>query len=89
MKSGCKTMSVTVESLRILVSIIWRILDKTIDKCITIIQKMPKIIIEKEMLKINMQKIRLEFITYNIINIVQIYSYHVTHEERKATEKID
>ena len=50
---------------------------------------MPKIIIEKEMLKINMQKIRLEFITYNIINIVQIYSYHVTHEERKATEKID
>ena len=50
-------MSVTVESLRILVSIIWRILDK-----------MPKIIIEKEMLKINMQKIRLVFITYNIIN---------------------
>ena len=61
MKSGCKTMSVAVESLRILVSIIWRILDKAIDKCITIIQKMPKIIIEKEMLKINMQKIKLVF----------------------------
>ena len=50
---------------------------------------MPKIIIEKEMVKINMQKIKLVFITYNIINIVQIYSYHVTHAERKATEKID
>ena len=61
-------MSVTVESLRILVFIIWRILDKTVNKCITIIQKVPKIIIEKVMLKINMQKIRLVFITYNIIN---------------------
>ena len=61
MKSGCKTMSVTVESLPILVSIIWRILDKIVDKYITIIQKMPKIIIEKEMVKINMQKIKLVF----------------------------
>jgi len=74
-KSGCKTMSVTVESLRIFVSIIWRMLDKIVYKCITIIQKMPKIIIEKEMLKINMQKIRLVFITYNINNIGQIYSH--------------
>lgn len=47
-------MSVTDESF-------WRILDKTVDKNKTIIKKMPKIIIEKEMLKINTQKKRLVF----------------------------
>ena len=54
-------MSVTAELLRILVSIIWRTQDKTVDKYITIIQKIPKIIIEKEMLKIKIQKIRCVF----------------------------
>lgn len=58
MKSEYKTMSVTADSLRILVSIIWRTQDKTVDKYITIIQKIAKIIIEKEMLKIKMQKVR-------------------------------
>lgn len=58
MKREYKTMSVTADSLLILVSIIWRTQDKTVDKYITIIQKIPKIITEKEMLKIKMQKIR-------------------------------
>ena len=71
MKSECKTMSVTAELLRILVSIIWRTQDKTVDKYITIIQKIPKIIIEKEMLKIKMQKIRCVF------NNMQCYSFNL------------
>ena len=61
-------MSVTAELLRILVSIIWRTQDKTVDKYITIIQKIPKIIIEKEMLKIKIQKIR------RVFNNMQRYS---------------
>ena len=68
MKRECKTMSVTAELLRILVSIIWRTQDKTVDKYITIIQKIPKIIIEKEMLKIKIQKIR------RVFNNMQRYS---------------
>ena len=61
------------KSIGILVSIIWRTQDRTVDKYITIIQKIPKIIIEKEMLKIKMQKIRRVFVRTYVFHMLRTY----------------